>query len=535
MCFDSLPTEILFLIGSQLQTINDLFNLSRANRMLFNLFVNELYKANVRCDGGSALVWYSSQGNEPCVKRMLAAGADVNVRSPRQHQSTALLEAVSRNHKTLVQILLEKGAAPDASDIRSRRPLTVAVGGRSDLAITQLLLDHGAKADVASEKRPPLLEAVRGNQALKATLLLKCGADPRISENSQGMSLLHVAAVKNASPVIIATLIRSGLSINSIDEYGRTPLQLAVEYSSARAVQVLLSHGANPNAKGGRGAIQGKSALFRAVCPRKAHSQNMKILRALLTHGVEVDSKGLYNQTALLYAVSKGALKKAQALLEVGASIKARGIYGMTVLHTAVASLDSSPGMIAWLVENGADVNWVDDRKHETPLFHAIERSQLHPGSERTEIVERLLSLGANVHSQNVKGMVPLSLASKMGSIILSKLLIQHGAFINSRDIRMKSPLHHLFDTKYGNISKKREIARFLIQNGADVNSQDCDGHTPLHIAVATEWTWEIVGELLEAGADRCAMSKDGKFPYDKIPDGPFAETQRLILRHYPV
>ncbi|KAI2787049.1 hypothetical protein POX_f07404 [Penicillium oxalicum] len=146
-----------------------------------------------------------------------------------------------------------------------------------------------------------------------------------------------------------------------------------------------------------------------------------------------------------------------------------------------------------------------------------------------------LLSLGADVNFRNIDGLTPLDLAVRKCSISVTKILLDRGAQVNSRHLQKKAALHHVFDERFLSPLEVREMAALLIRHGADVNARDSAGYTPLQIAVTKRWTWEIVGESLNAGADRCATSDDGKFPYDMIPDGPWAETQRLFLRHYPV
>lgn len=76
-------------------------------------------------------------------------------------------------------------------------------------------------------------------------------------------------------------------------------------------------------------------------------------------------------------------------------------------------------------------------------------------------------------------------------------------------------------------------MVALLLQHGANANARDNHGYTPLHRALAGGLAWEVVKELLQAGADRCANANDGKFPSDVIPNGPFAEAQRLMLCHY--
>ncbi|CAG7932406.1 unnamed protein product [Penicillium olsonii] len=413
---------------------------------------------------------------------MLRAGANVNLRSPNRAQLTALLEAVKHKHTSVVQILLESGALPDAADARSRRPLALATNGRSDVAITKLLLENGARADsVVFDKHAPLFEAVRSSQESKVALLLKHGADTHVLDRRTGMNLVHIAASKNATSGIINILIDSGIQIESQDDMGRTPLQVAAENSCTRAVRLLLHLGANPNFKNMNQYREGWSALFYAATnPNSPGNGNKSIIRALF-----------------------------------------QGPF----LHLAASSSSCSPSLMDWLVENGANANWAGGQRNETPIFYAIRNFYIRQG---VECIQALLSLGADVQFRNIDGLTPLSLAVRMGSVESTRILLEHGAFPNSRDKNGKSPLHYAAETR-----NAHKILKLLIQSGADVNSRDMLGLTPLHKIVAKEETWEAAGELLKAGADRCAISNDGKFPHDMVPDGPWAETKRSLIRFY--
>ncbi|KAJ5346208.1 hypothetical protein N7452_004212 [Penicillium brevicompactum] len=529
MCLLFLPPELTLLVTSHLDSSKDFFGLLRASRKFYNLLINELYERNIRSDGGSALLWYASRGDEMGVRNMLRAGANVNLRSPDRAQSTALLQAVTTKHTRVVQILLETGALPDAADARSRRPLALATDGRSDIAITKLLLEYGAMANsVAFDKHTPLLRAVRSNQESKVTLLLNHGADPHILERRTGMNLLHIAASKNASLGTMKMLIDNGIPLDSQDSQGRTPLQVAVSFSSTRAVSLLLHLGANPNLKNEVHYWKGWTALFYAARKSKNFRvDNKTIIRTLFKHGAELDSKNHARETPLLQAVSCGAIKQAQALLECGASIMARNANGETVLHVAASSRSWCPNMVSWLVENGADVNWVGGKQGETPIFYAIRHSYSQKG---IECAQTLLLLGADIHFRNMHGLTPLSLAVRTGSLDFTKVLLERGASVNSEDLHGKCPLHYAAEANFGIIPK---VVALLIQNGAHVNSRDNTGHTPLHSIAAKEGAWEAVAELLKAGADRYAMSNDGKLPHDLVPDGPWAETKRLLIRFY--
>ena len=527
MCLLSLPPELILLVAGNLGSPKDLLGFLLTSPKFYNLLINELYQKNVRSDGGSALLWYASRGAELGVRNMLRAGANVNLRSPNRAQLTALLEAVKHKHTSVVQILLESGALPDAADARSRRPLALATNGRSDVAITKLLLENGASADsVVFDKHAPLFEAVRSSQESKVALLLKHGADTHVLDRRTGMNLVHIAASKNATSGIINILIDSGIQIESQDDMGRTPLQVAAENSCTRAVRLLLHLGANPNFKNMNQYWEGWSALFYAATnPNSPGNGNKSIIRALFIHGAEIDTKNHAHKTPLLYAISQSAIKQAQALVECGANIMARDANGETVLHLAASSSSCSPSLMDWLVENGADANWAGGQRNETPIFYAIRKFYIRQG---VECIQALLSLGADVQFRNIDGLTPLSLAVRMGSVESTQILLEHGAFANSRDKNGKSPLHYAAETR-----NAHKILKLLIQNGADVNSRDMLGLTPLHKIVAKEETWEAAGELLKAGADRCAISNDGKFPHDMLPDGPWAETKRSLIRFY--
>ncbi|CEJ62905.1 hypothetical protein PMG11_11390 [Penicillium brasilianum] len=321
MPLDSFPPEIISIIGNHIASINDLFNFLRSNRRLYNVLINSLYRRNTKSDGGSALVWYASQGNETGIRSMLAAGGNINIREPKQAQSTALMEAVRHNHTAIVKVLLENGALPDAADLHSRRPLTLSTSARSDVAITKLLLEYGANINlVAFDKRAPLVEAIRSNQDVKVGLLLDHGADIHITSSRDAMSPLHIAAARNAKPAIIKVLVDAGIYVDAPDGRGRTPLQVAAMHSSTRAVRWLLDCGATANFENTSPDSQGWTALFYAVKSKNSRIDNKTIIKTLLLHGAKIDTTNFAKETPLLHAVSQGATKQAQILLEYGAN-----------------------------------------------------------------------------------------------------------------------------------------------------------------------------------------------------------------------
>ncbi|CAG5132330.1 unnamed protein product [Candidula unifasciata] len=88
-----------------------------------------------------------------------------------------------------------------------------------------------------------------------------------------------------------------------------------------------------------------------------------------------------------------------------------------------------------------------------------------------------------------------LFICCSRGYLELSRLLLDKGANVATRDKNLATPLHGAADNGYV------ELVRLLIHHGADVNAQTCRGDTPLHLA-SYRGHGKITRCLMEAGAD---------------------------------
>jgi ankyrin repeat protein len=85
---------------------------------------------------------------------------------------------------------------------------------------------------------------------------------------------------------------------------------------------------------------------------------------------------------------------------------------------------------------------------------------------ENIELVELLLSLGADIESKNcIDNMTVLMFAVKRGLFRITKYLINHNANINAMDDTSDSVLHHACQGGY------TEIIQLLLNSGADINA----------------------------------------------------------------
>jgi len=126
--------------------------------------------------------------------------------------------------------------------------------------------------------------------------------------------------------------------------------------------------------------------------------------------------------------------------------------------------------------------------------------------------IESLLRQDAMlVHENSADGWGPLHLAAAFGGPQATALLLTHGAHVHrfSRNPMHNQPLHACMA-----LSQDCEIVRLLIEQGADVNMPQAGGYTPLHQAAANGRA-DLVGILLEAGADPAGVCHQGKTPAD--------------------
>ncbi|MBI1927365.1 ankyrin repeat domain-containing protein [Candidatus Poribacteria bacterium] len=164
------------------------------------------------------------------------------------------------------------------------------------------------------------------------------------------------------------------------------------------------------------------------------------------------------------------------------------------------------------LVENGADLNYLDSTYKIPPLFWAYIGN--HEG-----VVRYLLAQGADTNYDGFDEGTLLIMASgfgyeRFGHNKYVSLFINAGANVNlpmpsgAQTPAGHTALHQAAD------SNNPEAVHLLIQAGADVNQPNQSGETPLHIAAAQS-NQEIVEVMIAAGANKTITTARGETPLD--------------------
>ncbi|CAL5354994.1 unnamed protein product [Camellia sinensis] len=145
-----------------------------------------------------------------------------------------------------------------------------------------------------------------------------------------------------------------------------------------------------------------------------------------------------------------------------------------SLLHVAASS--AHPKVVKILSAADPSVTGINSADEEgwAPLHSASS-------SGNVEIVEILLSSGADVNLKNNGGRTALHYAASKGWLKIAEILLSHGANINLKDKVGCTPLHRAAST--GN----SELCELLIEEGAEVDAIDKAGQTPLMSAVICE------------------------------------------------
>jgi uncharacterized protein len=236
---------------------------------------------------------------------------------------------------------------------------------RTALAIVLSLLtvNHFTRNVLAQDSGEAFIEAVIANNDALVTSMLRAGISPNTLAR-EGASALHYA-VGRGNIEIVRILLSARANVNIKDIHGDTPLDWAshpdfstpnVRDNNNEIANTLIRAGASVN-------------IFNAV----AFGMEKEI-DAYINDGGNLNVATTYGDTLLVTAINTCNLRSAEILLKHGADLRAANSYGFTALHEAAKK--GCPSIAELLIKNGADINAVTENlgplwSHLTPLIIA--------------------------------------------------------------------------------------------------------------------------------------------------------------------
>ncbi|MDI1447514.1 ankyrin repeat domain-containing protein [Polyangium sp. 6x1] len=263
----------------------------------------------------------ASRGDEARVTDALARGANVDAtrgyktsvdREVLEGTISALMLAIRNGHDRVAEVLIDRGADPDAADELTRRTPLVEAAARGEISVVEALIDAGASLDARDgmSNENAVTAAVVGGHAGITRQLVEAGApiEPRAFEEATRRGKLDLAEL----------FVERGLDPNKTQA-----LEGAASAGRLDMIQWLLAQGVDLE-------THGSEALLRAANDGRAEAA-----AALVEAGVPIDVTTPYGWMPLHLAAYNGNAKTVRALLALGADPRADDGTGKTALDWA--------------------------------------------------------------------------------------------------------------------------------------------------------------------------------------------------------
>ena len=485
-------------------------------------------------DGNTCLHCAVKQGcNKYVCQALLNHGADVNVRN--KNDQTALMMACLKANVDVINILLNAGANPKATDTDGETCLHKAVTKKGKFRMhcnketLQAIIDHGADVNATNkEDRTALMISCMNGYIDSTNVLLNAGANPNISDADGGTCLhdavrynsfihivqriighgadpncvdtdfgtcLHITGNKNVScrndgtKETTETIIDHGIDVNATNKDGETALMIACLKGNVDVINVFLNANANPDLAN----TIGNTCLHCAVRALR----HCETLQAIINHSADVDATNKDGETALMIACLEKNVDAINVLLNANANPKFADTKGNTCLHCAAGALRNSETLQA-IIDHGIDVN-ATNKDGETALMIACLK-------ENVDAINVLLNANANPNFADTKGNTCLHCAA--GALCNSETLqaiIDHGIDVNATNKDGETAL--MIACLKGNV----DAINVLLNANANPKFADTKGNTCLHCAAGALCNSETLQAIIDHGIDVNATNKDGE------------------------
>jgi ankyrin repeat protein len=411
-------------------------------------------------DGTTPLHWAVHDNDAAEVRRLIAAGANVNAKN--DFGATPMSEAATVGNTAIIKMLLDAKADPDSPFADGQTALMV-VARSTNVEAARLLIAAGANVNAkesqrnqtalmwaAAQRQPEMVKLLVSKDAdTNARTMLndvqsQVSAEPRAQYRSYGGLTPLMYATREGCLECAKALVEGGAKIDMPDPEGVTPLLLAITNFHFDTAKYLINAGANVD----KWDWWGRSPLWSAVDLNT------------IPHGGRADAPSLDDTSSLEIIellLAKGAYPNPQLkLLPPYRSIGAdRGVDGMLTI--------------------GA-----------TPLLRAAKAAD-------APAIAVLLKYGALPDLPNNRGITSVQAAAGMGSVDADT----RGRFDTS-DVQQRS----------------MDSLKLLLDGKGDLMARDSRGQTALHAAAFWGWN-DVVKYLAERGADLNAKDNRGMTPID--------------------
>lgn len=441
--------------------------------------------------------------------------------------NTALHVAAEQNAYDLITRFVIVGADTEIKNNDGDTPLHVALKNDNFNSV-QTLAALGANIFATDKNNISAIELgfATDKKYYDAFITTKSGE----IRDANGQSIVHYF-VKTENEEAIKKCIQKNLPLSIKDNYGATPLDIALESKNLteKSVQIaadLILGGAeliNSDYSYFQNAVIQRNMDYRyedgqTPLHKAAIGGHTNIAKYVLHNGAKTQSQDSTGTTPLHESVRYGRTDIAQILLQSGADINAEDSLGKTPIMI-IAPEEAQYDMYSLLLSYSADVAHKDT--YGDTVLHTSEMT-----NSPVDLLQMLVNFGAPIDERNKEGITPLALAIDRHLTEHIRFYVENGADIHSEDNKKATPLTNSLKTDdllpslltYKNIMSRdsfgNTVLHVALKNNAsinktkyildmmkDVNARNANGESALYIAV--QKNQKEIGEMLLAkGAD---------------------------------
>ncbi|CAB0043447.1 unnamed protein product [Trichogramma brassicae] len=503
-----------------------------------------------------------------CLRPVAAAASTQLHEAVKTHKAPSGAACCSSTRKRLIEFVVRTGykdEEPSTAELFEAHQRFHVIYNKSRLARLQVACQYGFD-DVVSRLLelgqdpnylahewdcPPLHYALIFGHKRVIESLLRCGADPDLTYR-YGPSLLHAMSLQRADDDVAELFFEicdekhRALRLDLQDQFGNTPLHLALLNVHKKMVELLLRRGASPHLANKEGSTplqiictsvdcaDDLAEMFFELCNEQQlkvivdardksgktplrlalECGNKKAIELLLRSGADPNLVDKNGSTLLHLICEKGKNEEMVEILKIFLGcrvvrVDARDKLGRTPLHITVGPGYGS--MTALLLRRGASPNVAD--KGLTPLHTMCARhrddSYLKSFLDVCDQVERWVRIDARDQS----GRTPLQLAVNEDNKKVARLLLRRGADPDLVDAKGSTLLHAICQKpsnyQYAFLKILFEVSDELGKS-VDVDARDGSGRTALRLTLDFYGCTKATELLLKRGADPSLAVEDG-------------------------